>query len=199
MPTGYTADVADGKVTDFRTFALRCARAFGACIMQRDDPMNDLPKPRESSSYAIEALARAHADVALYANMAPNEAEAACRREYADYLASVQQTNATRAIIHQRYMDMLDAVDAWVPPTSEHQALKHFMREQLSESDKWEGEPMEPNEPEATDVWLARKRERAQRDVDCYKKQVAEEEQRVHGANAWIQALYDSLEVTANA
>lgn len=26
MPTGYTADVGDGKLKDFREFALRCAR-----------------------------------------------------------------------------------------------------------------------------------------------------------------------------
>ncbi len=26
MPTGYTAEVSDGKVTDFATFALGCAR-----------------------------------------------------------------------------------------------------------------------------------------------------------------------------
>src|SRR5690348_5408929 len=58
MPTGYTAEVAEGKVTDFRTFALRCARAFGATIMQRDDPTHDLPKMREESSHHRDELAR---------------------------------------------------------------------------------------------------------------------------------------------
>lgn len=30
MPTGYTFEVCEGKMTDFSAFALQCARAFGA-------------------------------------------------------------------------------------------------------------------------------------------------------------------------
>lgn len=36
MPTGYTADIKDG--IDFKTYAMNCARAFGACVMLRDEP-----------------------------------------------------------------------------------------------------------------------------------------------------------------
>ena len=42
MPTGYTADIQDGKITTLREYALSCARAFGALIMMRDDP-HDAP------------------------------------------------------------------------------------------------------------------------------------------------------------
>jgi hypothetical protein len=41
MPTGYTAGVADGTITEFREYALLCARAFGACIMLRDEPVEE--------------------------------------------------------------------------------------------------------------------------------------------------------------
>ena len=45
MPTGYTSGVATGEIKDFKTYALQCARAFGACIMLRDEPMSDeIPK-----------------------------------------------------------------------------------------------------------------------------------------------------------
>lgn len=37
MPTGYTASVQEGKVTEFRDFAMECARAFGALVMMRDE------------------------------------------------------------------------------------------------------------------------------------------------------------------
>lgn len=46
MPTGYTSGVAVGKVTDFREFALQCARAFGACISLSDES-SDTPIPEE--------------------------------------------------------------------------------------------------------------------------------------------------------
>jgi hypothetical protein len=38
MPTGYTDCVRSGEVTEFADFAMKCARAFGACIEMRDEP-----------------------------------------------------------------------------------------------------------------------------------------------------------------
>jgi len=41
MPTGYTAEIYEGeKEVTFEKFALTCARAFGACITIRDEPMS---------------------------------------------------------------------------------------------------------------------------------------------------------------
>jgi len=37
MPTGYTADLNDGKQVTFQEFTMKCARAFGALIEMRDD------------------------------------------------------------------------------------------------------------------------------------------------------------------
>ena len=35
MPTGYTAAVCSGEITEIKDFALSCARAFGALITMR--------------------------------------------------------------------------------------------------------------------------------------------------------------------
>ena len=58
MPTGYTADIYEGNDVSFRDFALKCARAFGACIEQRDDDANDKPKLIEKTkdNYHIKRL-----------------------------------------------------------------------------------------------------------------------------------------------
>ena len=40
MPTGYTYDLYDGKDIEFPDFVMKCARAFGALIEIRDDPMD---------------------------------------------------------------------------------------------------------------------------------------------------------------
>lgn len=57
MPTGYTAGVKDGTVTDFKAFVMQCARAFGALIDMRDDP-SDVPIPKSfaPSSYGKNIL-----------------------------------------------------------------------------------------------------------------------------------------------
>ena len=57
MPTGYTAEIKDG--ISFETYALKCARAFGACIMQRDDNSNSGAKLQEPSDYHYKQVAEA--------------------------------------------------------------------------------------------------------------------------------------------
>ena len=55
MPTGYTSIIEDKPGLTLREFALRCARGMGACIMQRDDDMDEPPKAPEPSDYHLEA------------------------------------------------------------------------------------------------------------------------------------------------
>ena len=64
MPTGYTADVGDGKVVEFSEFVMQCARAFGALITMRDDP-HDAPIPDEFSPDAYHQKALASAEERL--------------------------------------------------------------------------------------------------------------------------------------
>lgn len=55
MPTGYTAAVEDGTITEFDDFAWQCARAFGALIMMRDDPMSaPIPQKFEPTAEHVE-------------------------------------------------------------------------------------------------------------------------------------------------
>ena len=41
MPSGYTSRSCEGE-QPFEKFVLQCARAFGACVMQRDAHQSDL-------------------------------------------------------------------------------------------------------------------------------------------------------------
>ena len=56
MPSGYTENIYYGKEVTFKDFALGCARAFGACVMQRDDPADVKPKIMPEESYHTEKL-----------------------------------------------------------------------------------------------------------------------------------------------
>jgi hypothetical protein len=40
MPTGYTCDVQNGKVTELKDYLLDCSRGFGALIHMRDERMD---------------------------------------------------------------------------------------------------------------------------------------------------------------
>lgn len=193
MPTGYTAEVAEGKVTDFRTFALRCARAFGATIMQRDDPMSDLPKLREESPYYREALERAQARYAELHAMSREEIQRAAEADYADLMRGYRERLAEMALTRGRYESMLAEVLAWAPPTPEHAKLKEFMEEQLRQSLQFDIYEPDVTPCRSSTEWRAEEIRRAEERVAYAAKRLAEEKKAVAGANAWIQALYNSL------
>jgi hypothetical protein len=200
MPTGYTADVADGKVTDFRTFALRCARQFGATIMQRDNPMDEPPKLREESPYYVESVERDEARVAFLDALTAEEAEREAAKEFDRAMASHRKYEGERTETRNRYNAMLAEVVQWTPPTPEHQGLKDFMLQQLHESIKFDCGPLwgAPERMSGAE-WLAAEKERAARSLARSRESLREERERVKGANEWIAALYDALPETVPA
>lgn len=198
MPTGYTAEVADGKVTDFRTFALRCARAFGATIMQRDDPSADPPKRREPSDYAAKRLVEDRARLAEVNAMTVEQAEAAATAEYEKAMADEEKYAANRRATRSRYEAMLAKVVLWEPPTADHVGLKKFMEEQIRESISFDCAeyPSRLQRLNGRD-WLEREQKRLVESIGRNAQSQAEEEARCAGANAWIDALYASLDTPA--
>ena len=200
MPTGYTADVADGKVADFRTFALRCARAFGATVMQRDDPSDDPPKHRKETDYHVKALAGAQAAFVRFSAMTLTEAAEFMAAERAAADVSRSAYRAQTAEQRARYEAMLTAVEAWEPPTADHAEMQKFMREQLTGSiandcSDFEWPPIQPEQSPAE--WLTAKRKKAAEDIRYRADEQAKEIERCATANAWIDALYASLPAPA--
>ncbi len=195
MPTGYTADVGDGKVTELRTFALRCARAFGAAVTQRDDPMDEEPKHREESTFHVKELAKADVELARLLEVDMAEAGREMVQEAHEIREREARWQGERREQRERYESMLEAVGTWLPPTPDHDGLKEFMQQQLNESIKHDCYTSELGELES-DVhkWLLGKRIKAVESLAYSHKSLLEEQERVRNANAWIDALYESLE-----
>lgn len=138
MPTGYTAPVESGEITELRDFIMLCARAFGACIMLRDEPLSTgIPEKLEPSTRyydeqivslqaRIAELTAMSADEALTASLASNDD---IRRRYREYEAADQARL-------ERHLAMKVKVEAWQPPTNEHTELKTFMLQQIEVSSR---------------------------------------------------------------
>ena len=135
MPTGYTSDLYEGKDIAFPDFVRKCARAFGALIEMRDDPMDaTIPDKFEASSYHTEQLEKAEADVARIKAWDDTEADSQSQLAYDRAQREYEESLANKAAMRERYEAMLAQVKAWTPPTREHQGLKDFMVKQLEES-----------------------------------------------------------------
>lgn len=139
MPTGYTAPVEDGEVTDLKAFALLCARGFGVALEQRDEPVENpiralnLDDDSTVQYYSgrlqkdIDELRRLNSlnvkdrETEFYTYFA--ECERRAMEAKTDYLTKIA-----------RYNDMIDKVEAW--DVSKYNSelltnLKKFMLNQL--------------------------------------------------------------------
>lgn len=196
MPTGYTADVQSGKTTEFKEFALQCARAFGALITMRDDPMDKpIPDEIEPNSHSKMRLEEVKDALAGLDAMTEDEIIQTSKQHNADELQRFKERLQEKADHRARYETMLSKAAEWTPPTEDHAGLRDFMISQLQESIKFDcsyapdaPKPLTPTE------WLNARRAELQREVEYYTKSHKEEVERATKRTAWIKALKKSLE-----
>lgn len=195
MPTGYTECVQSGKVTEFSDFALRCARAFGALIELRDEPMDvPLPKAFGASSYHSKELQAAKERLEKLQSMTAAEAERACVKAHEKALRAHHEYEAEKRAQKARYEAMLAKAKEWKPPTKDHDGLKKFMVEQLSESISFDCNHSSP-EPKRVNwsIWLADEIRGAERNVKYHTEHQAKDEERANGNTEWLNQLRQSV------
>jgi hypothetical protein len=198
MPTGYTSGVATGEIKDFKTYALQCARAFGACIMLRDEPMSDeIPEFKPSDHYE-QSLAKAQAELAAFMVMNREEKEALYRKECDDRIDYAKKRIAENAAQKQRYEDMLKQAREFRAPTSGHNEYAKFLVTQLEESIKFDcsGDFYEKQlERPSFSEWAKGKLEKLKWDIEYSEKHHREEVKRTASRNKWVADLKKSLGV----
>ncbi len=194
MPTGYTAELMEKGIT-FRTFALQCARAFGACIAQRDDPMDALPQKQEPNDYNTKALKKARASLAKLKAMSAREAQehgAALRKKTVD---GAREYLAKSAAENERLRSMEREVSRWTPPTDDHKGLRDFMLEQIriSKNGDFAQKSLAAAIAKSAEEYFAEEVASASRDITYHTEECAKEAARTKSRNDWIEQLYASL------
>lgn len=194
MPTGYTYNVVDGKITEFADFAMQCARAFGALITMREDPM-DAPIPDEikpeTSYYAnrvdedMERLGEVHA-------MTDAEAAAAAQAAHDEAMASRAKYLSDKESEAGRLNAMLAKVRAWHPPTRDHVEMKSFMIEQLTISMPGKYTPTIPVLLDGA-TWRQEQIDSLSEAVARSRKEVEKETERAKNRTEWVKNLRASL------
>lgn len=195
MPTGYTAPVQSGKVATLNEFAMQCARAFGALITMRDDPLGaPIPdKIEPQTSYHDKALAEAHAALAEMRSLTPEQAEYRALKAYDEATASHMAYAREKDEQRGRYEAMLEKVEAWQAP-EEVSGLRSFMLKQLRESIDFDcGHQSPAPERLMGEKWRAEMVEKAERDIAYHTKARAEEVDRAADRTRWLTTLRTSL------
>jgi hypothetical protein len=196
MPTGYTAKLMESGQT-FQDFVMQCARAFGACVMMRDDPMDaPIPERFEPSDYNVKRLAEAKAALARLQAMTNEDKIAFGESRKAESIASSEKWLAKEIEQNKRLEEMEASVNKWTPPSADHTELKSFMLQQIGVSknstDYIEKSMAETRAKSPMDFY-AEAVAGANRDIEYNTKGHAEEVERANSRTEWVRQLRESI------
>ena len=195
MPTGYTADVISGKVTDLESFAMQLARGMGACISMRDDDFSKpIPERFEPSDYNAKKLEEARAERDRIYAMSDADAQAEADKEYADGIAARDAYLARKVQERDRYLAMIAKVEAW---QGAPEGIKEFGLEQLRSGLAFDcREPFtyyREVEQRTGQEWRTTALEAVGQEIERHAVEDAKERARTDGRNAWLAQLRASL------
>jgi hypothetical protein len=194
MPTGYTYPVVDGKITEFPDFALSCARAFGALISMREEPA-DAPIPEEftpATGYYDKRIEAGRARLAEVLVMTTAESDAAALAEHEKAIADRDRYLADKEVEASRVRSMLAKVEAWEPPSSDHEEMKRFMIDQLHTSLPGDYVPAVPERVDGA-AWRSAFIAQLDKQIARDKEERAKEIERASGRTEWVKKLRASL------
>lgn len=195
MPTGYTAGIADGTITDFKTFALQCARGMGALVMMRDEPWDaPIPERFEPSDYHKKELEKAKQEDAELESMDAAALKIACdsyNTESDEDKLKAAKRNAEQRRIYDSFIAQTQAWDG-AP-----EGLKEFMLSQLEGSKGFDvsDDPTKYYSPTlSVGDFYAKRRKDIDWRLKYHAEEYAKEDARVEGRNVWLAQLRKSLE-----
>jgi len=196
MPSGYTCDIKNG--ISFEEYALRCAKAFGACITMRDDP-SDTPIPDEFvlDNYHLKEKNKAIDKLKKLNQMTDIQVQQEIDKEHSEKVKYEEEKLKEDTDLFDKYTEMLSKVKAWKAPSDDHTEYKKFMIEQIERSIEWDCRkstdlsiPPKPSPEE----WVKEKIKGANWDIEYHTKNYNEEAERISGRNKWIKQLRESLQ-----
>lgn len=132
MPTGYTAFIEDGKITNGKDFLKLCIRAFGVCADQREEPLSITLR----TQFGIDDFYQRHlenieTDIKKYESISDEELyeerKSSLEGEIIRCKNKIKQINERNEL----YSKIRSEIKKWVAPTSEHNGIKEFALEQI--------------------------------------------------------------------
>lgn len=207
MPTGYTADICDGKNVSLKDFAMDCARAFTPFARIQEDSDGDENAVSEQVASRLEWFKRnieeEEKEIEKINAIPDEEISQIIRKQRTDEISHITENIIKVKDLKQRYENMLKQVVAWNPPTEKHNELKNFMISQLEKSiefdckldyyEEWLQEVLDKNlatveEYKQTFISTSLK------SIDRYKEKIDKENSQLKNNVEWIKELRESFD-----
>jgi hypothetical protein len=188
MPTGYTAPVADGTLTDLRDFVVRCAHAFFP------DDGSGLGSPlsiqvADRSGYHDDQLRRLRHELGTLREMSREEVDEAWKKEVESERESHRKFQEKLDLENARIQKMTDEVEAWEPPLYDMKKLKYFMLDQLRLSVHSPYYFPDNKKDQDSVRWYEDRVERLQKDIAYHGEAIAKSQIEAQWRNSWIESI----------
>ena len=200
MSIGYTAQLTENPNMPFSAFAMLCARAFGAMVDMRDEPLGaKVPTEIKPSDYHQKALRSAAGRKGRFKQLTSAQRRALANESMLSSVRSCVKSMENNAETEKTYRNMLAQVLAWVPPTTEHEGLKKFMIEQITSSLKFDCETdyyqssLNRIAHQTPKEWVKTRKTHLDADIQYHREEHQKEVARCRERTDWIQTLMGSL------
>lgn len=202
MPSYYTADINEGKDISFQEFALKCARAYGAFVHMRDEPLNTTLSRPTLSDYHTNEIKNIENEFALFLKSSTEQRkkmfEIEMEKEEAYYLREIEKEKQ----IKNKYLTLINDVKAYKPQSTELKEFKNFMFDQLIDGMKydcsnedWYNKSIQSLKEETFETWEEERMNLYNSKLGYQKEALKKEKKSIDLANKWIDELYKSLGV----
>lgn len=194
MTTGYTYPVAKGEITTFKDFAAECAKAFGARLSKDVGGPLIVEKAFATvhvSDYYYTHVNETRDELNKLLALTDEELPELYKAEYKEVCKRVKEWNDDNEAQKRVFGELLEFIEAWIPPTSEHDKFKAFMIQQVTDSiPKYEHE----YPPVLTPLeWHHKELKRAMERMTDAEKDLNKQIERAATANEWLSQLAESL------
>lgn len=199
MANGYTAALYENEDVEFRDFALKCAQTFGPMRGLRDTSGASIPESFDVPEYYSARVEKAEKELVAARNLSLEDAARQAEDVYDERIEHARAGIERAEHIRRNYEDMLAQVEAWVPPTEEHQGLKDFMKEQLVAAIKADTDTsyytnvLENSSIESAEEYRDMSIKIAEDNVVTYKRILEEQIELAKFQNSWVSGLLGSL------
>lgn len=199
--TGYVHRMIDNQM-NFEQFVMNCSRAMDALAMMRDDPMDaEIPERFEPSDYYLQQEKEVRAKLAEIQGLSDQQLIERGRTAKEKALEYFKNASGADSKDIEACRTMLAQVEAWEPPTSDHQGLKEFMVQQLTSSiggarvdmpSYWE-ERLEKEIAKSPKQYVTEEIAELHRTIARSVEEYAKEVERTESRNLWLKQLRESL------
>ena len=175
-----------------------CAKVFGDCISMRDEPADKpIPEEFQVSDYHIKAIEKTKGQISQIEGMNSENLEQKAQIAYQHSLDINSDGIMEKGELHNKYLEMLDCVDKWEPPTEDHVDLKKFMQQQIKDSIKHDCSTDYYTDQnvmlESGEEWKDKALKTLRASLEYHKTSHEEEVERIAGQNKWVKQLRESL------